>query len=240
MDSQISVLVVDDDHDIRTLLRDHLEGNGFTCRIAEDGRAMIKALERDTYDLVVLDLNLPGEDGLTLCRNLRAKSELPVIMLTARGDPIDRIVGLEMGADDYLTKPFEPRELTARIRNVLRRQQRSQSQLEQVQARRAHFQGWTLDLERRHLIDSAGRVIMLSGADFRYLRALTDNANIVLSREQLARAGGAKPGEFIDRAVDLQISRLRAKLGDDARTPSLIKTVRSEGYVLACPVEHEL
>ena len=240
MEPRPRILIVDDDRDIRTLLAEQLEGYGFATLLAEDGRAMRRALDREAVDLVVLDLNLPREDGLTLCRDLRARSSLPVIMLTARGQPIDRILGLEMGADDYVPKPFEPRELVARIRNVLRRRSGfPDAPVDSAPVRRLRFAGRILDLERRHLETEAGRVIMLSGAEFRFLKALAERPNQVFSREQLARIGAGREIDTVDRAVDLQISRLRAKLGDDARAPTLIKTVRSEGYVLAAPVERE-
>lgn len=241
MEPQPRILIVDDDRDIRTLLAEQLEENGFTTFLAEDGRAMRQALDREAIDLVVLDLSLPREDGLTLCRDLRAKSSLPVIMLTARGEPIDRILGLEMGADDYMPKPFEPRELIARIKNVLRRRRGFPEALSvgEKPSRRLRFAGRTLDLERRQLVSDGGRIVMLSGAEFRFLKALAERPNHVFSREQLARIGAGREIETTDRAVDLQVSRLRNKLGDDARAPTLIKTVRSEGYVLAVPVERE-
>ena len=241
MESRPCILVVDDDRDIRTLLAEQLETYGFKALVTDGGRAMRRTLDRDSVDLVVLDLNLPNEDGLRLCRDLRAGSSLPVIMLTARGEPIDRILGLEMGADDYVPKPFEPRELVARIRNVLRR--RPGSRLDEVgeglAAPRLRFAGRVLDLQRRRLENERGQIVMLSGAEFRFLKAFAEHPNRVFSREQLARIGAGREIESVDRAVDLQISRLRSKLGDDARAPDLIKTVRSEGYVLAVPVERE-
>ena len=230
---------MDDDRDIRTLLAEQLEAHGFTTFLAEDGRAMRRTLEREAVDLVVLDLSLPREDGLTLCRDLRAKSSLPVIMLTARSEVIDRILGLEMGADDYLSKPFEPRELIARIKNVLRRHQGGPPGGDEPAPRRFRFAGRVLDVERRQLESEVGRVVMLSGAEFRFLKAMCERPHQVFSRDQLARIGAGREIEATDRAVDLQISRLRGKLGDDARAPSLIKTVRSEGYVMAVPVERE-
>ena len=240
MEPRPRILVVDDDRDIRTLLAEQLEGYGFAALPAEDGRAMRRMLDREAVDLVVLDLNLPREDGLALCRDLRARSSLPVIMLTARGEPIDRILGLEMGADDYMAKPFEPRELVARIRNVLRRREGALEPAEPVSpVRRVRFAGRVLDLQRRHVETQDGRVLMLSGAEFRFLKAMTERPDHVFSREQLARIGAGREVQAVDRAVDLQVSRLRAKLGDDARAPELIKTVRSEGYVLATPVERE-
>jgi two-component system OmpR family response regulator len=233
------LLVVDDDIDIRTLLAEQLSKAGFAVSTAGNGPEMRRAMEREHVDLVVLDLNLPREDGLTLCRDLRARSSTPVIMLTARGEPIDRIVGLEMGADDYLTKPFEPRELVARIRNVLRRTEALPANLEPMSSGRAKFAGWTLDLQKRHLVDPDGRVIVLSGAEFRLLRVFVTHPNRVLTREQLVALSSGRSYESQQRAIDLQISRLRGKLGDDLTSSPLIKTVRNEGYVLAAAVTVE-
>lgn len=231
------LLVVDDDHDIRTLLAEQLGRAGYQVRTAADGLQMRQQLESGPVDLVVLDLNLPGEDGLTLCRNLRARSDTPVIMLTARAEPIDRVLGLEMGADDYLAKPFEPRELLARIRNVLRRTEAQASVLEPAPLRRARFGPWLFDLEQRHLVANDGRVVMLSGADYRLLKVFVGHPHQVLSREQLVTLSSGKPFDAQERAIDLQVSRLRAKLGDAGSV--LIKTVRNEGYVLAAAVERE-
>lgn len=231
------LLVVDDDHDIRTLLAEQLGRAGYRVATAADGVQMRQVLEREPIDLIVLDLNLPREDGLTLCRDLRAQSSLPVIMLTARSEPIDRVLGLEMGADDYLAKPFEPRELLARIRNVLRRTQALPANLEPLPLRKARLEGWLFDLEHRHLIDPAGRVLVLSGAEYRLLQVFVSHPHKVLSREQLVMLSSGKPFDAQERAIDLQVSRLRAKFGDDGGR--LIKTVRNEGYVLACVVAVE-
>lgn len=231
---EATLLVVDDDREIRTLLAEHLAGHGYRVLSAEDGRAMRAVLETQAADLIVLDLNMPGEDGLSLCRWVRASSATPVIMLTARGDPIDRIVGLEMGADDYLAKPFEPRELLARIRSVLRRARALPPNLEPVTMKRASFAGWTLNRDTRDLTAPDGRLVMLSGAEFALIDAMVEHAGRVLSRDQLRAL--AIEGDADDRAVDLRVSRLRQRLGDDARDPTLIKTVRSLGYVLAAPV----
>ena len=231
------LLIVDDDRDIRTLLADHLRDAGYRVTTAADGVEMRKVLEKGPVDLITLDLNMPREDGLTLCRDLRARSQTPVIMLTARGEPIDRIIGLEMGADDYLAKPFEPRELLARIRSVLRRAQSLPPNLEPLEARRALFAGWTVEFEQRRLLDEAGRVTVLSGAEFRLLKVLIDHANRVLSREQLLALGVVRQNDALDRAVDLQVSRLRQKFGEGGG--DLIRTVRNEGYVLAAPVTFE-
>lgn len=237
------LLVVDDDAEIRDLLAEQLTKAGYRVATAGNGTQMRAALAREPVDLIVLDLNLPGEDGLTLCRNLRADpgplSRTPVVMLTARGEPIDRILGLEMGADDYLPKPFEPRELLARIRSVLRRTEALPANLDAARVKRAKFAGWTLDMEHRHLIAADGRVVMLSGTDFRLLKVFALHANRVLTREQLAAMAGGRQIDPMDRAIDLQVSRLRQKLGDDPRTSGLIKTVRNGGYVLAAPVTLE-
>ena len=225
------LLVVDDDREIRNLLSDHLEQHGFRTVKAADGRAMKAALEAGPVDLVVLDLNLPDEDGLSLCRGIRAASKTPVIILTARGDPIDRIVGLEMGADDYMAKPFEPRELVARIRTVLRR---TGGEATTSEGRHADFSGWSLDIAARALTAPDGRLAPLSGADFDLLHALVRNGGKPLSRERIRALSTVADAD--DRAIDLRVSRLRQKLGDDAKAPALIRTMRSLGYMLAGPV----
>ncbi|HUW51055.1 MAG TPA: response regulator [Sulfuricella sp.] len=239
MDTQPSILLVDDDREIRSLLGEYLDANGFRTHGAADGTSMWRILDSVRIDLIVLDLTLPGEDGLTLCRNLRARSSLPVIMLTARGDPLDRILGLEMGADDYMPKPFEPRELLARIRNVLRRTQALPPNLELPSAKRLRFAGWTLDLTARHLLSPQNTVVMLSGAEFRLLRIFLERPNRVLNRDQLLNLIHGRDADPFDRSIDLQVSRLRQKLGEDAKAPALLKTVRNEGYVLATQVTME-
>ncbi len=231
------ILVVDDDAELRELLADYLGRNGFRVTAVVDGPGLWEALEHEAVDLIILDLMLPGDDGLVLCRNLRARSDIPVIMLTARGDETDRIVGLEMGADDYLPKPFNPRELLARIKVVLRRSR--QQPTEPGETRRFHFAGWLLDAAARHLVTPTGVVMPLSGGEYRLLRVLLEHPNRALSRDQLLDlTQGREAGPF-DRSIDVQISRLRRRLGDDPRTAALIKTVRSEGYLLAAPVRRE-
>jgi two-component system OmpR family response regulator len=230
------LLVVDDDADIRTLLAEQLARAGFAVSTAGNGVEMRHALGEGQFDLIVLDLNMPREDGLTLCRDLRSRSSLPVIMLTARSSPVDRIVGLEMGADDYVTKPFEPRELVARIRNVLRRTGAAPDLSDPLGTGSARFGDWTLDMDKRHLVYSTGRVVSLSGAEYRLLRAFVAEPNRVLTREHLVARSSGKPYGSQQRAIDLQISRLRHKLGDDKAESPLIKTVRNEGYVLAAAV----
>jgi len=239
METSAYILIVDDDREIATLLAEYLEKNGYRTGVAADGKAMWKMLETERVDLIVLDLNLPGEDGLTLCRNLRAKSEIPVVMLTARGEPVDRILGLEMGADDYLPKPFEPRELFARIRSVLRRTHAQPPSQQEPEAQQIRFAGWTMDLTARHLINAEGVIVALSGAEFRLLKVFVDHANRVLNRDQILNLTQGRDADPFDRSIDLQISRLRQKLGDDARLPQIIKTVRNEGYVLATTVAKE-
>jgi two-component system, OmpR family, response regulator len=235
-DSPPQLLVVDDDADIRALLAEQLTGAGFKVSTAGNGTEMRHALNSEQIDLVVLDLSMPREDGLTLCRDLRSRSTLPVIMLTARSAPVDRIVGLEMGADDYVTKPFEPRELVARIRNVLRRAVAMPESSEPWGSGRVKFGEWIFDLDKRHLVYATGRVVSLSGAEYRLLRAFTAEPNRVLTREYLVARSSGKSYGSQQRAIDLQISRLRHKLGDDQAESPLIKTVRNEGYVLAAAV----
>jgi two-component system OmpR family response regulator len=233
--AQARILIVDDDADIRTLLADYLDQQGWQISAAEDGNAMQKILAHASFDLVVLDLTLPGTDGLTLCRNLRTQSNVPVIMLTARSTPLDRILGLEMGADDYLCKPFEPRELLARIRNVLRR---SEGNSTDAHTQKLSFSGWMLDLLTHQLQRPDGVYVVLSSNEFRLLKALLERPNRVLSRDQLLNlTQGRDADDPLDRSIDLAISRLRQKLGDDARTPQLLKTLRNEGYLLVTKVE---
>ncbi|MGZ8230261.1 MAG: response regulator [Burkholderiales bacterium] len=231
------VLIVDDDAEIRTLLSTYLERNGYRVSAAADGKAMWAALEKKKADIIVLDVMMPGDDGLTLCRNVRARSSVPIIMLTARGEETDRIVGLEMGADDYLAKPFNPRELLARIKSVLRRSRMLPENLEPEDVHVIRFAGWTLDVDARNLISPASVVVPLSGVEFRLLRVFLSHPNRVLTRDQLIDLMMSREAGPFDRAIDVQVSRLRHRLGDDAKEPTLIKTVRGAGYVLAAQVE---
>jgi two-component system OmpR family response regulator len=230
---------VDDDAEIRSLLGDYLRKNGYKATAVGDGKAMWGALARGKVDLIVLDLMLPGEDGLTLCRKLRGESDTPVIMLTARGEETDRIVGLEMGADDYLAKPFSPRELLARVKSVLRRYRAMPGRQAADDARRIRFAGWTLDVPARHLLSPEGVVTPLSGGEFQLLRIFLSHPGHVLSRDQLMVQSRGRENEPFDRAIDLQVSRLRHRLRDNPSEPAIIKTVRGEGYVLSVPVEME-
>lgn len=237
MDNQGHILIVDDDAEIRSLVAEYLTQNGYRVSTARDGAEMRSALETDGPDLVVLDLMLPGEDGLSLCRDLCARSNLPVIMLTARREEIDRIIGIEMGADDYLGKPFNPRELLARIKSVLRRVRALPVSQGQGDAKRMSFAGWTLDCTARHLIDLQGVIVPLSGAQFRLLAAFLHHPNRVLDRDELVDLTLGREATPFDRSIDVQVSRLRQLLHDNGREPRIIKTVRNGGYVLAAPVE---
>ena len=230
------ILAVDDDRGIRSLLAEYLERHGFHIVLAADGAAMWRALEESRPDLMLLDLNLPGEDGLSLCRTLREKSPLPVIILSARNLPGDRIAGLEIGADDYITKPFEPRELLARIRGVLSRFQSLPPGRAPVQAARMAFSNWSLDLRAGHLVDANGVIISLSRTEFRLLKALLDKPGRVITRPQLQALTWDSETAPSERSLDLVVSRLRKKLGDTARAGGLIQTVHHEGYVLAASV----
>jgi two-component system OmpR family response regulator len=239
MSQPAHILVVDDDHEIRTLLAEYLEKNGLRVSVARDGKEMHRVLERMRVDLVVLDILLPGDDGLTLCRALRANSQLPIIMLTARGDDVDRILGLELGADDYVPKPFKPRELLARITAVLRRTTHVLREPLPADVRCYRFAGWRLDTTARALTDDSGNTVALSGAEFRLLAVLLAHAGQVLSRLQLMELLRGRDLDPFDRSIDQRVSRLRTILRDDARSPLIIKTVYGEGYVIGVPVASE-
>jgi two-component system OmpR family response regulator len=239
MTQQEHVLVVDDDAEIRSLLRDYLRENGYRVTVAADGKGLWAALKTTSPDLIVLDLMLPGDDGISLCRALRAQSEVPIIMLTARAEETDRIVGLELGADDYVSKPFSPRELVARMKSVLRRAKSLPANLRREEARAFRFAGWTLDVATRNLTAPDGVVVPLSGTEFKLLRILLDHPGRVLTRDQLVELMMSRDAGPFDRALDVQISRLRHRLGEDAKEPAIIKTVRGQGYVLTAHVDSE-
>ncbi|MCC7080586.1 MAG: response regulator [Burkholderiales bacterium] len=230
------ILIVDDDVEIRTLLHEYLERNAYRCVAVADGKGMFAMLDRSPVDLIVLDLMLPGTDGLTLCRDLRARSDVPVIMLTARGEDTDRIIGLEMGADDYLAKPFNPRELLARIKVILRRARGAAQARTGEHMQRMRFADWRLDLTTRDLVSPRGVVVALSGAEFRLLKVFLERPNRVLNRDQLMELTQGQGAEALDRSIDVLVSRVRQRLDEDAREPRIIKTVRGEGYVLASAV----
>lgn len=233
------LLIVDDDPQIRTMLAEYLATFGMEAQGAEGGAAMRTALANQQFDLVILDLSLPGENGLTLCREIRDTSNVPVIMLTARAELADRVVGLEVGADDYVTKPFEMRELVARIHTVLRRS-RSESR-RPAPASTGHemrFGVWRLNPTLRQLVDAEETVVPLSNAEFRLLLTFIENPNRVLDREMLINNARGRDLDVFDRSIDLLVSRLRQKLRDDPRDSALIRTVRGEGYVFTVNVEH--
>jgi two-component system OmpR family response regulator len=237
MDTPIDhILVVDDDPEIRHLLKQYLEKNGYQVTVVAEGSGMWKSLERGRVDLVVLDLMLPGVDGLELCRDLRGRSKVPVIMLTARGDEMDRVLGLEMGADDYVAKPFSARELMARIKGVLRRVRDLPIDPLAETPERLDFAGWSLDAHTQHLTSPAGLVVPLSQAEYRLLQVLLLHPNRALTRDQLLELTQGREARPFDRSIDVLIGRLRRHLGDDAREPELIKTVRGRGYMLAARV----
>lgn len=231
-----TVLVVDDDADIRDLIVGQLRQENYRLLAAANLADLRQTLRDEAVDLIVLDLNLPDGDGLSLCRELRAEgSDVQIIMVTARGSAIDRVLGLELGADDYLTKPFEPRELLVRIRNLLRRA-RSGPAARAGAMRYAHIGPWRVDLVQRRLVAPDDRLVMLSSAEFRLLSRFIDEPNVVLDRETLLPERRATAA--FDRSIDLQISRLRHKLSSLPGGEDLILTVRGEGYVLACSVDH--
>ncbi|HEX5314502.1 MAG TPA: response regulator [Gammaproteobacteria bacterium] len=233
------ILVVDDDGGIRRLLADYLGRNGYRVSTAADGAQMQRVLGSAEPDLIVLDIMLPGADGIELCRRIRAGSEVPMIMLTARGEETDRVVGLEIGADDYLAKPFSPRELLARIKSVLRRTRALPPNLRRApRAACYRFSGWTLDPATRQLTAPDGVLVPLSGAEYLLLIALLEHPGVVLSRDQLLDLTRGRDAAPFDRSIDVQVSRLRQKLREDAREPTIIRTLRSEGYVLATRVDN--
>ncbi|MDF9391492.1 MULTISPECIES: response regulator [Methylococcus] len=231
------ILIVDDDVEIRNLLGGYLSRFGMEAVGVHDGTEMKKALAESSFDLVVLDLMLPGEDGLSLCRSLRGESDIPVIMLTARGDPMDRVVGLELGADDYVAKPFEPRELVARIQTILRRARHErESETPEASDITVEFAGWRLHRVLRQLTSPEGMIVPLSNAEFRLLSVFIERPNRVLTRDQLLDYARGRAIEVFDRSIDLLVSRLRQKLQDDPKNPKLIKTIRGEGYFFSAQV----
>jgi two-component system, OmpR family, response regulator len=230
------LLIVDDDEALCELLSKFLKRQGYRVSVAHNGIAMTAIIGSSRINLVILDLMLPGEDGLMLCRRLRAASTLPIIMLTAMGDEVDRIIGLEMGADDYLPKVANPRELLARIRAVLRRAGAPDAAMPAGKNRVLAFGGWRLDVAHRQLFSPTNALVPLRAAEFDLLLALAERPQRVLTRDQLLDLSRGRTANQFDRSVDVQISRLRRKLEIDPKEPALIKTVRNGGYVLASNV----
>src|SRR6201990_2249298 len=237
MDQTPHILGLAADREIRELLARFLEKQRIRVTAVRDGKEARRAWLNGHYQLVVLDLMLPGESGLDLARWLRSQSDIPIVMLTAMGEETDRIIGLELGADDYVSKPFNPRELLARIRAVLRRAGDTPERRSEANVRNLRFAGWTLEPARRRLLNPDGAEVALTGGEYDLLVALVDRANRVLTRDMLLDLlRGRQAGPF-DRAIDVAVSRLRRKLEDDGRNAQLIKTVRGGGYVLAATVE---
>jgi two-component system phosphate regulon response regulator OmpR len=245
MSDPLHVLIVDDEPRIRTMLRRYLVEEGFKVSDAADGAAMRAVLEREPVNLLLLDIVMPGEDGLTLARHVRQRSDIPIIMLTGKGDLIDRVVGLESGADDYITKPFELREVLARIRTVMRRAGPRPAPAAAAPASAATaesgdtllFQDWHLDLARRELRKATGTPVPLTAGEFELLCVFARHPNRVLSRDQLMDLVKGRNWAAYDRAIDTQVGRLRKKIESDPGNPALIKTVRGGGYVFATPVK---
>jgi two-component system OmpR family response regulator len=234
------ILVVDDDSEIRALLGEYLLRHSYRVTAVADGPSMEQAMEDTRFDLVVLDVMLPGEDGISLCRKLRSHSTMPVIMLTARGEEPDRIAGLETGADDYLGKPFNPRELLARIKSVLRRARSLPENLQAEDVRVFRFGGWRLTAATRQLQTADGMAVPLSGAEYRLLSIFLRHPGTVLSRDRLTELLRGRENNLpFDRSLDVQVSRLRQRLRDDGHEPGIVRAVRGQGYVFALPVEVE-
>ncbi|HEY8507956.1 MAG TPA: response regulator [Steroidobacteraceae bacterium] len=233
------IVVVDDDRDTRALVGQFLEKHGFRATPLPDGKALQRVLSQQRVDLLVLDVMLPGEDGLAICRRLSSEAYLPIIMLTARADEVDRIIGLEIGADDYVVKPFNPRELLARVRNVLRRWELAPREISSRGVSKYRFASWTLDTVTRELIDKDGTRHPLTGGEYRMLLAFVSFPNRVLSRPQLIELTSTRRNELYDRSIDVRVSRLRQILRDHSDPHQIIKTVYGGGYVLGAAVEVE-
>ena len=230
------LLIVDDDKETCTLLSKFLMRHGYRVSVAHDSKTMGQVLDSARINLMILDLMLPGEDGLAICRRLRAASTLPIIMLTAMGEEMDRIVGLEMGADDYLPKAANPRELLARVRAVLRRAGEPDRGPVEDKRRVLEFNGWRLDVTQRQLFSPANALVPLRASEFELLLALVERPQRVLTRDQLLDLSRGRAATSFDRSIDVLISRLRRKIEDDPKEPALIRTVRSGGYVFSAVI----
>ena len=233
VDAGEHIVVVDDDARLRNRLSAYLEGEGYRVTAADGGAALRRVMTDDAADLVILDLVMPGEDGLSLTRYLRADTDVPILILTGKGDPVDRIVGLEMGADDYLGKPFVLRELLARVRSILRRSKATARADVVEPAAEIVFDDWRLNLAQRQLFAPDGKEMHLTTAEYKLLAALVENANRVLNRDQLLDVAGGRDWQPFDRSIDLHISHLRRKIEADPKKPKRIRTVRGEGYMFS-------
>ncbi|MCP4980741.1 MAG: response regulator [Gammaproteobacteria bacterium] len=232
------ILVVDDDADLRWMVEKYLSKHEFAVTLAEDGEKMRAVLEEQVFDLAILDINLPGEDGLSLARYLRANYQIGIIMLSAAAEVFDRVVGLEMGADDYVTKPFEPRELLARVKSVLRRVQ-GEAEHEAEPDSRVRFGEFTLDLETHQLLDISDQAVSLTSMEFDLLKAFAENPDKVLDRDQLLSLSHNRDWDPFDRSIDIRITRLRRKIEVEPSRPQIIKTVRGAGYIFVSQASSE-
>ncbi|KAB2703301.1 response regulator [Brucella lupini] len=240
MEETLHIAVVDDHRDIRDLVGKYLSKQGYRVSLAESGAALKRIMEHSAIDLIVLDVMMPGEDGLSVCREIRGTSQVPIIFLTAMTEEMDRIVGLELGADDYLVKPFNPRELLARVRAVMRRVNSLPPQTRQsTKARIIRFAQWHLDVGRQELTDKEGVGIPLSTAEFRLLKAFLEHPGIVLTRDQLLDLTVGRASDVFDRSIDNHVSRLRKKMEEDPKNPSIIRTHWGGGYSLSADVVAE-
>ena len=236
--TQPHILVVDDARDIREPLVRYLKESGYRASAADSAAAARRAMRTSGIDLVILDIMMPGEDGLSLCRSIRESSGIPVIMLTARGEEVDRIVGLEVGADDYVAKPFNPRELLARVGAVLRRTNTLPPRLRGPTAERYRFGEWTFNAAQREIVGPEGLALPLSSGEFKLLMAFLERPKVALSREQLLDLTKGRDAEVFDRSIDNQVSRLRRKIEQDPKNPRYIKTVWGGGYMFTSDVEN--
>jgi two-component system OmpR family response regulator len=237
MKEQPHILIVDDHREIRDAVSRYLEKNGMRATSARDAADMDAKLKAGRFDLIVLDVMMPGEDGLSVCRRLSAEGTMPILFLTALGEETDRIVGLELGADDYLSKPFNPRELLARIKAILRRTEKPQSSAGSLSGKRVAFADWTLDTDTRRLHGADGSGIELTGAEFKLLTVFLERPRMVLSRDQLLDLTAGRAAQPFDRSIDNQVSRIRRKIERDPSRPAIIATIRGGGYSLTADVE---
>ncbi|CDZ70487.1 response regulator [Neorhizobium galegae] len=233
------VVVVDDHSDIRDLVRQYLEQQGYKVSVAESGSVLRRVLEHHTVDLIILDIMMPGEDGLSVCRQVRATLDVPIIFLTAMAEDTDRILGLELGADDYLVKPFNFRELLARVRAVLRRAANPATPAAARQSKKLRIAGWRVDMGRQEISGENGVGIPLSTAEFRLLKVFIERPGMILSREQLLDLTTGRSADIFDRSIDNQVSRLRKKIEENPKNPSIIKTHWGGGYSLSVEVAFE-
>lgn len=231
------ILAIDDDDSVRDILQRYFSSKGYDITTTDDGGQVGALMDEQDYDVLLLDLNMPGVDGFTVCREVRRRSDIPIIMLTAEAEETDKVIGLELGADDYVTKPFSTRELEARIKAMLRRRGGDERPAAVAEGNRLQFDGWTLDLDRRELLDKSGELVPLTGGEYRLLKAFADHPNRVLSRDQLMDWTKGREAAPFDRSIDVQVGRLRRKLGDNGPDYRLIKTFRGEGYILSTQVE---